>query len=84
MQAILIAYSSSGENSWLGWLILAAILPFVAFGLVGMMRAWLRARRIKRRSGHQISSPRTCRWDGLAHRRTSGSGGSLIESRTAC
>jgi hypothetical protein len=57
VQAILIAYSSSGDNSWVGWLILIVILLFVAVGLVGVMRGWIRAARIKWRSRHQISRP---------------------------
>jgi uncharacterized membrane protein YcjF (UPF0283 family) len=59
VQAILIAYSSSGDNSWVGWLILVVILLFVAVGLVGVIRGWLRAGRIKWRSRHQISSSQT-------------------------
>jgi hypothetical protein len=59
VQAILIAYSSSGDNSWVGWLILIVILLFVAVGLVGVMRGRLRTGTAKRRSRNQISSPPT-------------------------
>ena len=40
MQAVLIGYTPSGQG-WVGWVVLAVIVAFLAVGLFGVARGWL-------------------------------------------
>ena len=56
MQAVLIAYASNGQG-WVGWVVLAVIVVFLAVGFFGVVRGWLKAGVIKWRSRQEVSSP---------------------------
>jgi hypothetical protein len=58
VQAILIGYAPSGQG-WVGWVVLAVIVSFLAVSFLGLMRGWLRAAMIKWRSRHQVSGSPT-------------------------
>jgi hypothetical protein len=53
---VLVAYESSGTG-WVGWVVLAAILLFLAVGFFGIFRGWLRAGIVRWRSRRPDSGP---------------------------
>ena len=58
MQATLIGYAPSGQ-SWVGWVVLAVIVSFMAVSFFGIVRGRLRNGMIEWRSRRQLSSPPT-------------------------
>jgi hypothetical protein len=58
VQTVLIGYAPSGQG-WVGWVVLAAIVAFLAAGVFGVLRCWLKAGVIEWRSRRQVSSPPT-------------------------
>ncbi|HTU36519.1 MAG TPA: hypothetical protein VMF35_00795 [Acidimicrobiales bacterium] len=55
--AVLVAYEASGQG-WVGWVVLAVILLFLAFGFFSLIRGWVRTGRVKWRSRQQREQDR--------------------------
>lgn len=58
MQGVLVGFAPSGD-SWVGWIVLAVIVTFMAVTVLGDIRGKLRSGLIKRRSRHLVSGSPT-------------------------